>query len=450
MLLTGALGTDSNECQLKKTATKLQKHHAYKTSSGVCTSISRVPHTSMHVSRKDLAVAAFPCVLVAGSGEPVDASSSSIPIPPQQLASIQGECRRWHKVTVNIRGPVTYEEADPSPFLQHKLTVSFYHPRTSTSVLVPGYFAADGNAGETGATAGDVWRAHLSPTEVGEWTFNTSFVTGQNIAIDLENVAPGAGVQAAGHGFVGSFEVAETDKRDERDFRGKGMLLPDGNHHLQHENGEYFIKVGTDSPEDMLAYEEFDNTKSKHKFLPHVQDWTVDSPTWQGGKGKGIIGGLNYLASAGLNSVSFLTYNAGGDGNNVWPFNGDQSRFSYDCSKLDQWEILFEHADRIGLHLHFKLQETENDNGSWGLDGGDVGRERILYYRELIARFGHHLALNWNLGEENRQSTAQRIAMADVFQKLDPYHHNLVLHTYPHEHGTVYTPLLGPASPIRG
>ena len=33
-------------------------------------------------------------------------------------------------------------------------------------------------------------------------------------------------------------------------------------------------------------------------------------------------------------------------------------------------------------------------------DNGDLGPQRKLYYRELIARFGHHLALNWNLGEE--------------------------------------------------
>ena len=43
-------------------------------------------------------------------------------------------------------------------------------------------------------------------------------------------------------------------------------------------------------------------------------------------------------------------------------------------------------------------EETENE---MLLDNGEVGVERRLYYRDLIARFGHHLALNWNLGEEN-------------------------------------------------
>ena len=56
------------------------------------------------------------------------------------------------------------------------------------------------------------------------------------------------------------------------------------------------------------------------------------------------------------------------------------SHFRYDCSKLDQWEIVFEHADRLGLFLHFKTQETEVDNeAAFAFDGsGEVGQERRL------------------------------------------------------------------------
>lgn len=82
---------------------------------------------------------------------------------------------------------------------------------------------------------------------------------------------------------------------------------------------------------------------------------------------------------------------------------------------------MFAHAQRLGLHLHFKLQETEIDDRREGrerlpaavpeaLDGGSLGPERKVYLRELIARFGHHLALNWNLGEEThrRQTSSGR------------------------------------------
>ena len=105
-------------------------------------------------------------------------------------------------------------------------------------------------------------------------------------------------------------------------------------------------------------------------------------PTWKGGKGKGLIGAINYLASKGVNSISFLPYNAGGDGDNVWPFVARDDKFHYDVSKLDQWQIVFDHAQQKGVYLHFKLQENEiDDNFRSGktvsipesLDGGDTG-----------------------------------------------------------------------------
>jgi len=119
----------------------------------------------------------------------------------------------------------------------------------------------------------------------------------------------------------------------------------------------------------------------------------------------------------------------------------------YDCSKLDQWEIVFEHAERLGLHLHFKTQETEVDNEpAAAFDGsGAVGRERRLYIRELMARYSHHLVLNWNLGEENTQTTQQQIDMANAFREFDPYDHHVVLHTHPGDAvlAEEYTPHLG-------
>jgi hypothetical protein len=75
-----------------------------------------------------------------------------------------------------------------------------------------------------------------------------------------------------------------------------------------------------------------------------------------GEKGKRIIGAVNYLASAGANAFSFLTYNYGGDGSDVWPLANPTTRDRYDVSKLDQWEVLFSHADALGMFLHFKTQ----------------------------------------------------------------------------------------------
>jgi hypothetical protein len=91
-----------------------------------------------------------------------------------------------------------------------------------------------------------------------------------------------------------------------------------------------------------------------------------------------------------------------------------------------------------------------DDSAPEALDGGDLGVERKLYCRELVARFGHNLALNWNLGEENTQSTAQQKAMIDYIARLDPYDHLIVVHTYPDQQDRVYRPLMGDASRLTG
>ncbi|MCG8702251.1 MAG: hypothetical protein MI922_29635, partial [Bacteroidales bacterium] len=196
------------------------------------------------------------------------------------------------------------------------------------------------------------------------------------------------------------------------------------------------------------------------KYEKHLKDYNEGDPTWMNGKGKSIIGAVNYLAAKGVNAISYLTYSAGGDGDNVWPFVSRNRKFHYDCSKLDQWGIVFDHAQAKGLYLHFKTQETENDDNLKGkknkttikesLDFGDLGPERRLYYRELIARYAYHLALNWNLGEENTQSTKQRQDMAKYFKENCPYNHNIVLHTFPKQQDNVYSKLLGNDSELTG
>jgi hypothetical protein len=252
-------------------------------------------------------------------------------------------------------------------------------------------------------------------------------------------------------GAKGSFNIAPTDKTG-RDNRAKGRLEYVGKHHLRFaETGEYFLKCGADAPENFLAYVDFDgdfkNDGHKDNFVknwaPHIKDWKAGDPTWQDGKGKGIIGAINYLASEGMNVFSFLTLNIGGDDQNVFPYTTYDERDRLDVSKLGQWEIVFNHGDQLGMYLHFKMLETENE---LLLDKGDLGPQRKLYYRELIARFGHHLALNWNLGEEiNNATTAQKKAWAEYIWNTDPYHHHVVIHN-----GADHYDLLGPGSKITG
>jgi hypothetical protein len=390
-----------------------------------------------------------------------------VPVPRQPdgdaTITITGELKQWHKVTLTLDGPFAAENDDePNPFTDLAFEVTFTHESGSPSYTVPGYFAADGQAADTSAESGTKWRAHLSPDQTGTWNYRLSFTKGPQAALN----GGGTAVQPF-DGRTGSFEIAPTDKIG-RDFRSQGRLQYVGKHHLQFAGSKnYFLKAGPDSPETLLGYADLDGTEA-HKenvplktWQPHVDDWKPGDPTWQDGKGKGLIGALNYLSGKGVNAFSFLTYNAAGDGDNVWPFIERNAKLHYDCSKLDQWGIVFDHATALGLYLHFKLQENESDDERLGmnrkpgkrpeaLDGGKLGPERKLYCREIIARFGHALALNWNIGEENTQSTEEVRDMVKYLHDTDPYNHHIVLHTFPPEMDKVYRPLLGDKSLLTG
>lgn len=368
---------------------------------------------------------------------------------------LTGIQKRWHPITLTFSGPATDEYREPNPFRTYRLNVIFTHAATKKNITIPGYFAADGNASETSAQYGNKWRVNFTPSEIGEWHTRASFRTGQDVAMSLE---PFAGEPTSFDGETAEFVVTETDKTG-RDHRRKGMLQYKNRRYLQFENGNFFLKGGADSPENLLGYNEFDATYSmvggelKH-FTPHLQDWKEGDPSWQNGKGKGMIGALNYLASTGANAFSFLLLNVEGDGKDVWPWPDPYSRDRYDVSKLEQWNLVFSHADKLGLFMHMKMQETEND---LLLNNGDLGPERKLYYRELIARFGHHHALNWNLGEEHdiweeRQDWEQNLVKSYVryINALDAYKHPVVAHAYPVQHTQAFTPLLGWKSNLTG
>ena len=392
-------------------------------------------------------------------------------IQAQPTGEVAGELKRWHPVTITFDGPEASETGEPNPFLYYRLNVTFRHEDGRDAFVVPGYFAADGNAAETSATSGNKWRVHFTPSKTGQWHYHASFRQGDNVATQL---SPTAGEGTSFDGTQGTFTIAESDKSG-RDHRGKGILRYTGERYLRFENGEWFMKGGTDAPETLLGYKDFDGTyghsgefdhnfgdvllwgSTQHRdrrgatplksYAAHVQDWRPGDPTWQGDKGKGLIGGLNYLAGKGMNAFSFLTMTAGGDGKNVWPWISHAEMDRYDVSKLDQWDIVLRHADQLGMFIHVKTHETENDQL---LDGGELGIMRKLYYRELIARFAYHHALNWNLGEEHDltgelDDPEQLLAKADAkfIHLLDPYDHPVVIHSYPNRYEEFYSPFLG-------
>ncbi len=365
-------------------------------------------------------------------------------------ADVSGERKKWHPLTLSFAGPHASEtDASPdNPFLDYRLQVTFTGP-SGQIYTVPGVFDGDGNGGATG----NAWRTRFSPDQAGVWSYQASFRKGTNVAVDLD---PTAGAPTDFDGASGTFDIVERDDTAPG-FLKVGRLEYVGKHYPKFRDGPYWLKGGANSPENLLGYEGFDNTpQAQHTFSPHAQDWQTGDPTFNASStddGKGLIGAINYLSSQGVNSIYFLPMNIGGDGEDTSPYVGpinwagslSNDNLHFDVSKLGQWESAFAHAQRKGLQLHFVLNEAEEANKR-ELDDATLGVERKLFYRELVARYGHHLALQWNISEEydhlytlGPESVKE---FAGYLQQQDPYDHPITVHNR-YDPDVSWTPFLG-------
>ncbi len=371
--------------------------------------------------------------------------------------TITGELRKWHKIELSFDIGKNITETN-NTFRNHRLDVVFKSP-SGNSYRVPGFFAADGNAENSNATSGSIFKAILRPNEIGIWTYELLYYEGNNVALSTVNTLP-----SPTRRITGDIGTISRSNKTGVDLRAKGRLLPisNGNNNQKRylrfsETGEYFLKLGPDSPENILHYHEFDSeggggNNDEHRFTPHVSDFKNGDPTWDGGKGRGIIGALNYLRNEKMNSFSMSLF--GGDDRSVSPWlRGDsqfnQNKFIYDISKLAQWEVVFDHAEEQGLMMHYKLSESENSDRITG----DIMR---IFYREMVARFGHHLAIEWNISEEYGGPDGIISGSNDPLPKInwladiDPWQNHRVLHTYPGRHNKIYNYLLSNNAKLTG
>ncbi len=358
-----------------------------------------------------------------------------------------GKPIQWHPVELHFEGPEADELASsPNPFFDYRLQAHFISP-SGTTYAVPGFFNGNGR----GEGQGNIWTVRFTPDAEGTWTYRASFRRGENVAVDLD---PVSGTPCGFDGTHGTFDVSDAPA-DAPDFYKWGRLDYVGGHYLKFRDGPYWIKGGCDSPEDFLSFTDFDGTPDPGQhYSAHREDWHEGDPTWRDGKGKAIIGLLNYFASQHVNSIYFLTMNIGGDGKNVWPFAGnidpegspENDNLHYDISKLHQWEIVFQHAQSKGIFLHFVFNEAERKN-KLELDEAELGVERKLYYREIIARFGHHNALQWNICEEYDLALdlgPERVKeFARYIDAVDPYDHPITVHHKGRNADPSWLPFLG-------
>ncbi|WP_111980229.1 DUF5060 domain-containing protein [Algibacillus agarilyticus] len=385
------------------------------------------------------------CLFLLGCNENNQSSTQGIP-------AIQ-----YKTISLDFDGPNTNENDKINPFTQYRLVGEFIQGNETR--LVRGFYNADGNAGETSATSGSQWRINFKPFTAGTWQYKIHFDQGDNIAL-TNDLTLGKPVSFDGQSGQIVVEKRQPPKHD--------VLSVKNGYLYQRHSQQGVLKVGANSPENLLGYIDFDSTYRAgiekqdkvdigkastdvlHKYPNHLKDWTPKDPSWQQGKGKSLIGAINYLASTEMNAIYFLTMNIAGDGKDVWPYINHHTLDRFDVSKLAQWETVFQHMEDKHMIMHVILQETENE---LLLDNGDTGFQRQLYLQEMIARFSHHAGIIWNIGEENGpvhfsptgQTPQQVMSMTEFLKQNDPYQHPIFIHTHAsakHKDETL-TPLMG-------
>lgn len=282
-----------------------------------------------------------------------------------------GTFRKWSKVEVVFQGPKSIGISTSHNPFKKIVTVSFLAPNGRT-YRVPAFYDGDGRGGLNG----EVWKVRFSPDVIGAWTF-------RSVSED-----------ASLNDYQGSF-VVDPVREGARFFAKWGRLEYVGSHYLKFRDGSYWLKGGADEPESFLG--------------------SGVMGTW-----KGKRSAANYLSSKGVNSLYIMLQNVDGDGKNVWPWVSKKDSEHFDVNKLAKWEDLFSFLQTKGIVLHLVFED----------DSGWTGFNRSMYYREMIARFGHHNGLYWNISEEygENYSADQIKSFAQRIRDLDAYAHPLTVH----------------------
>ena len=290
---------------------------------------------------------------------------------------------KWSQVELEFNGPELLGMGDPNPF-NILVDVDFTGP-SSQVYTIPAFFDGDG----VGGMDGNVWKARFSPDETGNWTYLTT--SEEEILNSLS----------------GGFQVNDipgcqsTLPNGLPDFTCTGRLNFVGEHYLRFANGDYWLKGGANEPEDFL--------------VPGVNAGFSSKQA-----------AIDYLANKGINSIYLMLDNIDGDRKNIWPWVGETQAEAklnherFDVARLAEWEDTFEMILERGLVLHIVFE----DDSAW------TGFNREMYYREMVARFGHFNGLYWNLAEEyNEVYSANQIkGYAQILSDLDAYDHPLTVH----------------------
>ncbi len=245
---------------------------------------------------------------------------------------------------------------------------------------------------------------------------------------------PTAGQPAAFDGASGSFTVGPSPAT-RPDFRARGRLHYVGEHYLRFAgSGEASSRAAPTAPRTCSAYADFDADR-RQRPQRGVSGLHLRAPRrrlagrrsdWHGGPGQGPHRRPQLPLRPGMNSVYFLTMNVTGDGDDVWPWTGDASVFA---STSASWTSGRSSSTTWTARASCCTWSPRRPRTTSCWTAARSAPTRKLYYRELVARFAHHPAVVWNLGEENTNTTRSARLMPGSCAEYDPYDHPVVMRT---------------------
>jgi len=147
--------------------------------------------------------------------------------------------QQFHTATLSFTGPQTSETASPNPFTDYRLLVTFVHQEKKMTVR--GFYAADGDAANSSAAAGNVWQARFTPDRAGTWTWSAKLKTGSNIAINADATS---GDDVKLKTTTGTIEVVAgtADPTTTRDLKAHGHLIAINGFFRFAQSGKYWLK----------------------------------------------------------------------------------------------------------------------------------------------------------------------------------------------------------------
>ena len=268
------------------------------------------------------------------------------------------------------------------------------------------------------------------------------------------------------------------------DLRARGRLQYVGGHYLRFAGTRRVLpEGGADSPETLLAYADFDGTIARkpqvplQTYAPHVGRLAAGDPTWKDGKGKGLIGALNYLAakastrfrSCPTTPAATATTSGRSSPRRQVPLRRARSSTSGRSSSTTRRRKGLLSALQAAGNRERRQRRGNPRSGAptaraasragvqrtrpvtESLDGGDARRRAQALPartdRALRPRAGPELE---SRRREHAVDREEQRAMAQLHHDTDPYDHHIVVHTLPERAGRGLSAAPRRRSPLTG